>query len=145
MTPEDKTKLRIRLCEAAGPKLYVIRKPMHDPFGFYRPEAKGYTGSLAEAWKVTKEVAEKYICHGKAALEPDRVIMEPAPLLNPLESRDDFAAILAAQTEAVQIGFARRMTHTLDINTTSTQFVIKMLLAPLELCCQYLDEALRNQ
>ncbi len=75
MSPEAQ---RIAIAEACGPRLFVIRKPIHSPFDLYRPNANGYTNNVAEAWQVTEEVARKHVSGRKT--DPDRVIMEPAPL-----------------------------------------------------------------
>lgn len=72
MKPEDQIKALSELDEA----LFVIHKPIHDPFGYYRKEACGYT-ILSEAWRVTEEVGLKYI--GGRSTDHDRVILEPAP------------------------------------------------------------------
>jgi len=51
MTPEQ---INAAIAEACGVKLFVIHKPIHNPFGYYRENAHGYTSNLAEAWKVTE-------------------------------------------------------------------------------------------
>lgn len=75
MTQEQQ---RVAIAEWVGPKLFVLHKPIHDPFGYYREDAQGYTGHISEAWKVTEEVARKHVS-GRPT-DPDRVIAEPAPL-----------------------------------------------------------------
>lgn len=61
------------------PKLFVIHKPCHDPFGYYRENGQGYT-TLEGAWTVTEEVAKKY-ASGRPT-DFDRVVAEPAPIHN---------------------------------------------------------------
>lgn len=73
MTPEAQ---QAAISEVVKPKLFVIHKPIHDPFGYYREKGHGYT-TLAEAWRVTEEVGKQYI--GGRSTDPDRVILEPAP------------------------------------------------------------------
>jgi len=74
LTTEQKN---VRIAESMGPKLFVIHKPIHDPFGLYRPNARGYTNNLADAWKVTEEEGKKYVS-GRPA-DTDRVVLLPAP------------------------------------------------------------------
>lgn len=57
-------------------ELFVIHKPIHDPFGYYRENAYGYT-TLSDAWRVPWDVAMRYVS-GRPT-DPDRVIAEPAP------------------------------------------------------------------
>lgn len=73
MTPESQI---AALASLDGPPLFVIHKPIHDPFGYYRENAHGYT-TLAEAWTVTEEVGKRYI--GGRPTDYDRVVLEPAP------------------------------------------------------------------
>lgn len=79
MTPEQ---INTVIAEWCGEKLFVIRKPIHDPFGYYRKNAQGYTCNINEAWKVTAEVAAKYTTGPAYENEPDKVIAEPAPIPN---------------------------------------------------------------
>ena len=79
MTPE---RINTVIAEWCGEKLFVIRKPFRDPFGYYRKNAQGYTGNINEAWKVTAEVAAKYTTGPDYENEPDKVIAEPAPIPN---------------------------------------------------------------
>lgn len=74
MAPEQQ---RIAIAEWCGDRLFVIHKPIRDPFGYYRENAQGYT-NLEHAWRVTEGVAKRYV--GGKPTEADRVIMEPAPL-----------------------------------------------------------------
>lgn len=76
------TEINQAIADLSGPRLYVLRKPIHDPFGYYRDNACGYTGSAAGAWKVTEEEAKKYITGPAYKNEPDKVIMEPAAVPN---------------------------------------------------------------
>lgn len=62
------------------PRLFIIRKPMHAPFQYYREDACGYTNNIADAWKVSEDVARKHSCGD--AKDHDRVIYEPAPIPN---------------------------------------------------------------
>jgi len=90
-------KQRIAIAEACGPKLYMICKPIHAPFCYYRPNAKGYTNNTSEAWKVTAEEAKKHVTGKSYEGEPDRVISEPAPLpdyLNDLNAMHEAEKIL---------------------------------------------------
>ncbi len=73
MTPEAQR----RAIADCMPKLFVIRKQIHDPFGYYREKAAGYT-TRAEAWQVTEEEGRKYIS-GRPT-DNDRVVLEPAPM-----------------------------------------------------------------
>lgn len=73
------TEINIAIAEVCRPKLFVIRKPLRAPFDLYRPNANGYTNSMAEAWKVTEDVARKYVTGPAYENEPDKVVMEPAP------------------------------------------------------------------
>lgn len=95
MKPEAQ---RIAIAEAAGQKLFVIHKQIHDPFGYYREKGHGYT-TLVEAWRVTEEVGKKYI--GGRPTDPDRVILEPAPL-------PDYPTDLNAMHEAEEALFSSR-------------------------------------
>lgn len=90
----EPTKQRIAIAEACGVRLFVLHKPIHDPFGYYRENACGYTGNITEAWRVTAEVARKYAT-GRSD-EPDRVIAKPAPAPDYL---NDLNAITAALTK----------------------------------------------
>lgn len=63
--------------EAVGEKKFVICKPIHHPFCYYRKDARGYTNNINEAWHVTEEVAKQHI--GGRPTDPDRVVVEPAP------------------------------------------------------------------
>jgi len=74
MTPEAQ---RIAIHAACGHSLFVIKKPIHSPFCYYRENAAGYTSSLSDAWKVTEEVGKKYVS-GRPT-DSDRVILEPVP------------------------------------------------------------------
>ncbi len=80
MTHDEQQKA---IAELVAPKLFVIRKPKHDPFGYYRENAAGYTSSVSEAWKVTEEIGRKYQMYSDAAKGSeawrDRVILEPVP------------------------------------------------------------------
>ena len=72
--------INIAIAEACGWRLFVIRKPLYAPFDLYRPNAQGYTGNIAEAWKVAEDVAKKYVTGPAYNNEPDKVVMEPAPV-----------------------------------------------------------------
>jgi len=69
--------MRIAIEEACGLKVFVLHKLYHDPFGYYRENANGYTNDIEKAWHVTAEVAAKYVNSRKD--QPDRVIAEHAP------------------------------------------------------------------
>lgn len=80
------------------PKLFVIHKPIHDPFGYYRENGHGYT-TLDQAWRVTEDVARKHITGPAYENEPDRVVMEPAPIpdyLNDLNAVHEVEKIYAS-------------------------------------------------
>lgn len=79
MTPD---KINKAIAEWMNLRLFVIHKPIHDPFGYYRENAHGYTSNINEAWKVTAEVAAKYTTGPAYENEPDKVIAEPAPIPN---------------------------------------------------------------
>ena len=72
--------INIAIAEACGLRLFVLHKPLHDPFGYYRENANGYTNDIEKAWRVTAEIAAKYV-NGRED-QPDRVIAEPAPVPN---------------------------------------------------------------
>lgn len=82
MEENDMTEQEINAAidEALGPKLFVLHKPIHDPFGYYRENAHGYTNNILEAWKVPWEVAQKYITYSDSY--QDKVVAEPAPTPN---------------------------------------------------------------
>lgn len=84
------------VAEAIGNPLYVIRKPIHAPFEYYRENAAGYT-TLAEAWRVTEEIGRRYIS-GRPH-DSDRVVMELAPTPSFSTSRDACATFEATITD----------------------------------------------
>lgn len=72
--------------EAFEPRLFVIYKPIHGEWGYYREKGAGYT-SRDKAWRVTEQEGAKYVTGRKT--DPDRVILHPAPqhdYINALES-----------------------------------------------------------
>ena len=76
MTPE---RIRIVIAEECGRRMFVIHKPIRDPFGYYRENGNGYT-TLENAWQVTEEVGRRHI--GGKPTDFDRVVLEPAPIPN---------------------------------------------------------------
>lgn len=78
LTLEEKAKL---ICELCGHELFVIEKNGY----YYRPDAAGYTTSLAEAWKLPEDKARKYEYLPKLKLGDrhygEQVLIKPAPLM----------------------------------------------------------------
>ena len=102
MNAQDQIKA---LAELDGPPLFVIRKPIHDPFGYYRKDACGYCG-LNEAWRVTEEVGRLHI--GGRPTDHDRVILEPAPTKPYLTSYDAILPLVQKQPVAIKIEIMSR-------------------------------------
>jgi len=108
--------INIAIAEACGWKLFVIRKPLYAPFDLYRPNAQGYTGNIAEAWKVAEDVAKKYVTGPAYNNEPDKVVMEPAPVpdychdLNVMHKAEEFITDWVAYrielSKVVGVGYA---------------------------------------
>lgn len=94
MTPQDQIEA---LAELDGPPLFLIHKPIHDPFGYYRKDAKGYTNSIHEAWHVTEEVGRQYATSEHYKNEPDRVVLVPAPQKPYITSYDAIIPLLEKQ------------------------------------------------
>lgn len=84
--PEYPSRLRVAIAEADNFDLWLIIKNGY----YYRPNAAGYTQSIADAWKLPKEQAKKYEMY---AYRQDvdfcqKVLLEPAPLPDYCNSRD---------------------------------------------------------
>lgn len=103
MTPQE---INIAVSDACGPRLFVINKPIR---GYYRWNACGYTDSIEEAWKVTEEVGRKH-CTGPAyANEPDKILLEPAPITNYFGGLNAIREAMATLTEDEQLMFTHHV------------------------------------
>lgn len=96
MSPEDQNKAIAEMDE----QLYLIVKQ-----GFYyRPNAKGYTSCLSEAWKLPREEAAKYQMYEAHPDVPysEKVLIEPVPIPAYTEDLNAIRKVIQEQPIAIQ-------------------------------------------
>lgn len=110
-------------------RLFVLRKPIYDPYGYYRPDACGYTSRLSEAWKVTEEQGRPHVT---SALLPDKVIMEPLPLPPYATSADAVMPLLERDGWVALITHSKTWTHASFSPLGEEGFFASVLASPKE-------------